>query len=46
MDDTLRAHLRPDIPISPHPMHIKAPEFAAAVVDRYLALASPKGQPQ
>ena len=29
-----------------HPMHINAPEFAAAVVDRYLALASPKGQPQ
>jgi uncharacterized protein (UPF0261 family) len=43
---SLRAHLRADIPISTHPMHINAPAFAEAVVDRYLTLAGSKGQPQ
>jgi uncharacterized protein (UPF0261 family) len=34
----LRAHLRQDIPISTYDLHINAPEFAAAVADRFLAL--------
>ena len=42
--DTLRAHLRPDIPISTHPLHINSTEFALAVADRFVALLSRKGQ--
>jgi uncharacterized protein (UPF0261 family) len=34
----LRRELRPDIPVSTHPWHINAPEFATAVADRFLAL--------
>jgi uncharacterized protein (UPF0261 family) len=34
----LRTHLRPDIEVSTHPHHINAPEFAAAVANRFLAL--------
>jgi uncharacterized protein (UPF0261 family) len=34
----LRSTLRADIPVSTHPYHINAPEFAAAVADRFLAL--------
>jgi uncharacterized protein (UPF0261 family) len=41
---TLRAHLRPDIPISTHPLHINSTEFALAVADRFIALLSRKGQ--
>jgi uncharacterized protein (UPF0261 family) len=40
----LRAHLRPDIPISTHPLHINSTEFALAVADRFVALLSRKGQ--
>jgi uncharacterized protein (UPF0261 family) len=41
---TLRAHLRPDIPISTHALHINSTEFALAVADRFVALLSRKGQ--
>jgi uncharacterized protein (UPF0261 family) len=41
---TLRAHLRSDIPISTHPLHINSTEFALAVADRFVALLSRKGQ--
>jgi uncharacterized protein (UPF0261 family) len=34
----LRQHLRPDIPIETHAVHVNAPEFAKAVTDRFLAL--------
>jgi uncharacterized protein (UPF0261 family) len=40
----LRAGLRPDIPVSTHDLHINAPEFAAAVADRFLALLPTRGQ--
>jgi uncharacterized protein (UPF0261 family) len=39
----LRAHLRPDIPISTHDVHINSTEFALAVADRFVALLSRKG---
>jgi uncharacterized protein (UPF0261 family) len=39
----LRAHLRPDIPITTHALHVNATEFALAVADRFVALLS-KGQ--
>ena len=39
---SLRAHLRPDIPISTHALHINATEFALAVADRFVALLSPE----
>jgi uncharacterized protein (UPF0261 family) len=39
----LRLGLRPDIPISTYDVHINAPEFAAAVADRFLALLPPRG---
>jgi uncharacterized protein (UPF0261 family) len=39
----LRAHIRPGIAISTHEHHINAPEFAAAVADRFVALLSEKG---
>ena len=41
----LRTHLRPDIPISTHPQHINATEFALAVADRFVALLPRKGTP-
>lgn len=41
--DELRRHLRPDIPVSTHPSHINAPEFALAVADRFVELLSTKG---
>jgi uncharacterized protein (UPF0261 family) len=41
--ESLRANLRPDIPISTHALHINAPEFALAVADRFVALLSRKG---
>ncbi len=41
---TLKAHLRPDIPLSTHPLHINSTEFALAVADRFVALLSRKGQ--
>jgi uncharacterized protein (UPF0261 family) len=34
----LRAHLRPDVPVLPLPVHVNAPEFAAAVADRFAGL--------
>jgi len=39
----LRAHLRPDLPISTHDVHINSTEFALAVADRFVALLSRKG---
>ena len=39
----LRTHIRPDIPISTHPRHINATEFALAVAERFVALLSSKG---
>jgi uncharacterized protein (UPF0261 family) len=39
----LRAHTRPEIPISTHDHHINAPEFAAAVADRFVALLTERG---
>jgi uncharacterized protein (UPF0261 family) len=39
----LREHLRPDIPVSTHPLHINAREFALAVTGRFVALLSEKG---
>jgi uncharacterized protein (UPF0261 family) len=39
----LRTHLRPDIPISTHDVHINSTEFALAVADRFVALLSRKG---
>jgi uncharacterized protein (UPF0261 family) len=39
----LRRHLRPDIPVSTHPFHINATEFALAVADRFVELLSRKG---
>jgi uncharacterized protein (UPF0261 family) len=41
--DELRRHLRPDIPVSTHPFHINATEFALAVADRFVELLSTKG---
>jgi uncharacterized protein (UPF0261 family) len=41
---TLRAHLRADIPMSTHALHINSTEFALAVADRFVALLSRKGQ--
>jgi uncharacterized protein (UPF0261 family) len=40
---SLRSHLRADIPISTHPQHINATEFALAVAERFVALLSSKG---
>lgn len=40
---TLRAHLRPDIPLSTHALHINSTEFALAVADRFVGLLSRKG---
>ena len=34
----LRQHLRPDIPVETHDVHVNAPEFAKAVSDRFLAM--------
>ena len=42
---SLRAHLRPGIPISTHPQHINATEFALAVAERFVALLHLKGTP-
>ena len=42
---SLRQHLRPDIPISTHPRHINATEFALAVAERFVALLPSKGMP-
>jgi uncharacterized protein (UPF0261 family) len=39
----LRRHLRPDIPVSTHPFHINATEFALAVADRFVELFAGKG---
>ena len=41
--DELRRHLRPGIPVSLHPFHINATEFALAVADRFVELLSTKG---
>ncbi|HEY8551150.1 MAG TPA: Tm-1-like ATP-binding domain-containing protein [Vicinamibacterales bacterium] len=41
--EALRKHLRADIPLTTHPMHINAPEFAQAVADRFLELRDAKG---
>jgi uncharacterized protein (UPF0261 family) len=41
--DELRRHLRSDIPMSTHPFHINATEFALAVADRFVELLSTKG---
>ena len=40
----LRQHLRPGIPLSTYDLHINAPDFAAAVADRFLALLALRGQ--
>jgi uncharacterized protein (UPF0261 family) len=40
---SLRRHLRADIPISTHPRHINATEFALAVAERFVALLPSKG---
>jgi uncharacterized protein (UPF0261 family) len=40
---SLRSHLRADIPISTHPQHVNATEFALAVAERFVALLSSKG---
>jgi uncharacterized protein (UPF0261 family) len=40
---SLRRHLRKDIPISTHPRHINATEFALAVAERFVALLPSKG---
>jgi uncharacterized protein (UPF0261 family) len=42
---SLRRHLRRDIPISTHPRHINATEFALAVAERFVALLPSKGTP-
>ncbi len=42
----LRAHLRPDIPVSTHPLHVNSAEFAEAVAHRFLGLLEKKGTPQ
>ena len=34
----LKAHLRPEIPITTHALHINATEFALAVADRFVAM--------
>ena len=39
---SLRTHLRRDIPVSTHPLHINATEFALAVAERFVALLSQK----
>lgn len=39
----LRAGLRPDLPLTTHATHITSPAFALAVVDRFVALLSTKG---
>jgi uncharacterized protein (UPF0261 family) len=41
--EALRASLRPDIPVTTHPQHINATEFALAVADRFVALLPRKG---
>jgi uncharacterized protein (UPF0261 family) len=41
--EVLRAHLRSDIPLSTHALHINSTEFALAVADRFVALLSRKG---
>jgi uncharacterized protein (UPF0261 family) len=41
----LRAHIRADIPVTTHAYHINAPEFAALVASRMLALLPGKGSP-
>ena len=41
--DTLRAHLRRDIPVTHHEHHINDREFAEAVADRFIALAEHRG---
>jgi uncharacterized protein (UPF0261 family) len=40
---SLRSHLRADIPVSTHPQHVNATEFALAVAERFVALLSSKG---
>lgn len=42
---SLRQHLRPGIPVSTHPQHINATEFALAVAERFVALLKSKGTP-
>jgi uncharacterized protein (UPF0261 family) len=42
---SLRKHLRPGIPVSTHPQHINATEFALAVAERFVALLHSKGMP-
>jgi uncharacterized protein (UPF0261 family) len=39
----LEARIRPTIPVTTHPHHINAPEFAVAVADRFLALFDERG---
>jgi uncharacterized protein (UPF0261 family) len=39
----LRAKIRADIPVTTHAVHINAPEFAAAVASRFLALLASRG---
>ena len=41
--DSLRAGLRPDIPVTTHEHHINDREFAEAVADRFVALAERRG---
>jgi uncharacterized protein (UPF0261 family) len=41
----LRARIRADIPVTTHAFHINAPEFAALVASRLLALLPGKGSP-
>jgi uncharacterized protein (UPF0261 family) len=38
----LRAHLRPDIPVTTVAAHINAPAFANAVADRFVELSTPR----
>jgi uncharacterized protein (UPF0261 family) len=40
----LRAHLRPDIPVSTWPFHVNAPEFAEIVAERLVALLAARGR--
>jgi uncharacterized protein (UPF0261 family) len=41
--DRLRSGLRDDIPVTTHPFHVNADEFAVAVADRFLSLLPPGG---
>lgn len=41
--ESLRQHLRPDIPVHTYPLHVNSPEFAGKVADHFLALLEKKG---